>query len=118
MHESAMPICAWLSRHPPSLAQRASLDGYRIVQLQDRWPSAEAAWERVTEVCIGRPELIVAIMPTAILIQFVCMVAPTKVIRPKQIYGNSTHWAGKWQELKVESRVAFCPWIPNTEGAL
>lgn len=106
-------LCAWLSRHPPSAAQRHSLERYRIVQLPERWQSAEAAWECVQERCAGRPALAVVVMPEAMLCTFILLADGTKVIRPRMALLDHSHWTGRWQRVYVYPKLGYRSWEPE-----
>lgn len=106
-------VCAWLSRHPPSPAQRRSLETYRIVQFTNRWTSANQAWCRVLEVCEGEPALAVVVMPEEMLCQFIIRAGRTQIIRPKMAYCDTDHWTGIWQRVYVYPKIGFQSWEPE-----
>lgn len=106
-------VCAWLSRHPPSAAQRRSLANYQIVQMPDRWTSAHQAWRRVIERCETHPMLIVVVMPEDMLCQFIDLAQGSQIVRPKMSYFDSDHWTGVWQRVYVYPKLGFQAWKPE-----
>lgn len=109
-------LCAWLSRHPPSAAQRRSLADYRIVQFPQRWTSAQEAWKCVLDTCEMRPVLAVVVMPEPMLCAFIEMAGRTLVIHPKMAYSDNRHWTGKWQRVIVYPKLGFRSWSRNRKG--
>ena len=107
------PVCAWLSRHPPHPEMRRSLQAYSIVVLPDRWSNAKTAYARMLQAITDRPALVVAIMPDDMLVEFVSLIAPTPVIRPKQAFGDLNHWTGKWEQIGAVTKPTYTQWIPG-----
>lgn len=108
--------CAWLSRHPPSPAQRRSLAAYKIVQLPERWKSADQAWCAVRERCHGEPALAVVVMPEAMLCEFILTAGKTRIIRPRMALLDPNHWTGRWQRVYVYPKLGFQSWEPVSKG--
>jgi len=109
---SEKPICAWLSRHAPTPAQRNSLANYRIIQLPNRWDSAETAWRTAKERCGGQPALAVVVMPEDMLCEFISLAKGTEIIRPKMGVLDHEHWSGVWQQVYVYPKTGYKPWEP------
>jgi hypothetical protein len=107
------PICAWMSRHAPSQAQRKSLTEYSIVQFPDRWKSAQEAWTTVKQQCGDSLGIVVAVMPEQMLCAFIEMAHPTPVIRPKMAFADTDHWTGKWQRVHIRPSLTYRNWSPE-----
>lgn len=109
---------AWLSRHPPTDAQRRCLRAYRIHEIHppDRFYSAADAWVLVQNRC-GIPDLIFCIMPPTMLKDFLRLVAGrTPVIRAVWDYScEPPRWTGEWEQIKAVQIVTEV-WTPNEGG--
>ena len=102
MIESAKLNLAWLSRHPPTTAQRDCLRMYRIhiIHPPNRFYSAADAWVLVQNRC-GIPDLIFCVMPVGMLKDFLALVdGRVPVIRATWDYScEPPRWTGRWQRL-------------------
>lgn len=102
-------MCAWISRHEPTRAQRASLEGagytIRIINPAERVQSAKWVWTLAQNACGGVPAIVVAVMPLNILKDFLQLTSEqTVVVRAlMRQTGHGAHdwqWTGRWQRIK------------------
>lgn len=85
--------CALISRHPLSAEQRASLKGYRILQINPPgrlWSAADAI-ALSQNACGGWPDLYVVVMPLMMLKSFVEQVNGTV-----PILRQTPDFSGQW----------------------
>ena len=106
--------CVWLSRHAPTPAQRESLSGYYIIQIDQSFRDAKEAWR---EACrAGKPDLIMAVLPTHMMAQFIRLARPIPVIRARMDWrgdwGRDPVWTGKW-EIAEDVAVHYGQFSPD-----
>lgn len=100
-------ICAVVSRHPLSDAQRADFAGFDIVEIPDRMAYHEV-WQNVLYYCGEAPDLMVLIfrrLDYAQLVKDISRFSPkTRVLYPINIppeYSPTKDflWTGVWREV-------------------
>lgn len=111
-------VCAWLSWHEPTAAQRKSLAAYRIVQINPtgRYWSPGDAWALAQTRCGGVPDLVVAVMPTGMLKAFLRLVdRRVPVVRAVMDFSaDPPIWTGQWEQI-VRVSVVTTDWTPGSE---
>ncbi len=114
-------MCAWISRHAPTRAQRTALEGagYRIFMVNppERIMSARWAWAQSQTACGGIPALCVVVMPLGMLREFVRDYGEQTVVVRAQAArtGSGVHdwqWSGQWQRIKRVQTVTES-WSPD-----
>jgi hypothetical protein len=109
MSEPPRKVCAWITRHPPTRAQRQSLHhaGYSLVFLPIRLRHADAILKIIREMLQREPDLIVAALPKNAL-HFLAQAAPCPVIIARMDYSQGNpRWTGHWREVirvKLETK--------------
>lgn len=98
---------AWLSRHPPTKAQRRQLEraGYRIrvSHPPDRFHNGGDMWALAQTACDGVPAVILAIAPKGLLGTLIQRANEfgVPVIQPVNVYDDdhTCEWTGRWRRL-------------------
>lgn len=113
-------ICAWLSRHAPTVNQRQSLWQYDIVQidLPQRFRSASHAWSRACRDCHRKPDLFVVVLPDGFIVPFMELVAvfapAVPVLQARMLPPTYERWSGEWRALQVvNSELSWYLWKPE-----
>lgn len=113
-------ICAWLSRHTPTVHQRQSLWQYDILQIDppDRFRSASHAWSRACKDCHRKPDLFVVVLPDHFIVQFVELVAvfapQVPVLQARMLPPTYERWSGEWRALNIiNGNLDWYSWKPE-----
>lgn len=111
-----MKTCAWVSRHPATHEQRASLKAYHIIPINPPgrlWSAADAIALSQT-ACGGWPHLFVVVMPMLMLQDFIWRVkGHVPVIRAVMDYKTTT-WSGQWEQISA-IQIFTQVWTPEKE---
>lgn len=109
MAEIPRKLCAWITRHAPTRAQRQQLiyAGYEIEFFPLRITGAEDILSAIRMHLECEPDLIVAALPKPAL-HFLAKLAPCPVVIAKMDYRTGTpRWTGKWRKvvrIKLETQ--------------
>lgn len=113
-------ICAWISRHAPTVNQIASLHQYEIVQIKARrrFTDAKHAWDVAVSQAGGKPDLLVVVLPQAWIAEFVALahihVPAAPVLRAWMLPPDFTAWSGNWQALFLRAgQLDWYVWTPE-----
>lgn len=115
-----VPICAWVTRHRPTVDQIHALKCYQIEQVLlpggTRFESGYQAWNMLERVCGRPPALIVAVLPEfwrAEFLQLAARHAPdAPIVRAVMRPPLFREWSGRWQALS--SDLTWQAWSPET----
>lgn len=103
-------LCAVVSRHELNDRQKDSLVMLReieqFIQVDSVFKTAKDAWETTLMVCRRRPDLIVAILPDPIMVEFLELAKPIEVVEAEMYrYKEGWVWAGNWNSIVGYRRV-------------
>lgn len=101
-------VCAWLSRHAPTLNQTDNLRAYQIITVQPkkRFWNAQSTWNLAFRACGGRtPDLFVVVLPNEWIGEFVKLAAfcapSVPVLRARMLPPDYERWSGEWRALYI-----------------
>lgn len=105
MNSDSKLICAWVTRHNPTVEQIKRLRQWQIVQILppvgERFRTGYQVWNTLERVCKTTPDLIVAVLPDCWGQQFTELAsrhAPdTPIVRAVMMPPDYRHWSGRWQ---------------------
>jgi hypothetical protein len=123
---STRPLCAWASRHAPTIDLRAALAAadYRIVQVRDaREPVCSLIWMDIVIKCAAIPDVVVIVtrhqqyLP---LLRHITRAAPATrmIFAPMQLVDGDWVWSGAWRHycLLPDGTSTVTPWQPTPEA--
>lgn len=112
---------AWLSRHPPTKAQKKQLEaaGYSICVKHppDRYHSNSDMWALAQLACGGLPSVIMAIAPKGMLGRLISRANDygVPIVQPVNVLKDGAfEWTGKWKRMITVSE----EWTPEKEGGM
>lgn len=113
-------VCAWLSRHAPTVNQKQSLWQYDIVQIDppNRFRDAQHAWSRGCRDCNRKPDLWVVVLPDHFIAEFVALVnihSPlVPVLQARMLPPIYDRWSGEWRRLQFScGQLTWYSWQPE-----